>query len=337
MVAQSYRHHARKNGGQTDDDVTTPTVGPAFFTSDDKTTMPQSTLSGWTGGFPWESHWTSTLSTSTTSHLDSAYPEHTGYPSSSSHTTSALTSSSTTTGAVKEPYGSDKGIQPHPNRFGLLVAAGVVPIVVLAIIGWLIFFCLKKRRKQKQIYAAQAQVQEMKSRSPPQTASQPYLAAAPIPRPEPSYTAPPRQPPPASPTSPQPVILGPISGSNGNYMTGIDTSDIVSVRNEGTGLGDPFAMSNAPHEEPPPPYRPRSVAPLSRDTSLRMPLGRTPSSQSSLIADREQPRRSPFADPPDDDGVSDISGPGCRRTRDDLSAVSDLSYQQDPMVDRNGL
>jgi hypothetical protein len=209
----------------------------------------------------------------------------------------------------------------------------MVPIALLAIIGALIFFCMRKRRKQKQIAAAQAQVQEMKARSPTVHAyvSSPLPPARPLSRSTPSTGLSP-----TSPTAPQPVILGPISDSNNNYFTGIDTSDIMSVRSNGrTGLGNPFADNNSINEEPPPPYYPSSVASLSRDTSLRVSQPPPPAwSQTELIAAGGQPQRSPFDDPIDDDAVSDVSGPTSRQERDDLSAVSDLSYQQDTTVAR---
>jgi hypothetical protein len=186
----------------------------------------------------------------------------------------------------------------------------------------------------------------MKAR--PQPTVQPFLATSPV---QPSYTAPPSHPPPpASPASPQPVILGPIAPtSNGTYYTGIDTSDIVSMNdrpeNDRTGLGNPFADTSSLNEEPPPPYRPRSLAPsaLSRDTSVRTsvaPLSRNTSlrappghSQTNLI---DHPERSPFADP-DDDAVSDVSGPTAGRHQDTLSIVSDLSYQEEPTNTRQSI
>lgn len=215
------------------------------------------------------------------------------------------------------------------NHTAVYAAAGIVP-VVLIIIGAVAFFYIRKRRRQaKNIATTQERVREMKMRNQPSV--RPFMAPAPI---EPQYTAPPNDPPPpASPTTPQPVILGPISsGSNGAYFTGIDTSDSVSV-NSRTGLGDPFADGNSLQEEPPPPYRPTSLPPLSRDTSLRVPNAAT-SSQTHLIDANGQPIRSPFADPEDDDVVSEISGPTTRRNPDAMSDVSDMSYQADPIVTR---
>jgi hypothetical protein len=223
------------------------------------------------------------------------------------------------------------------SRHGPPIAiAAILPIAVLAIIGAVVFICMRRRRKQKQTAAAQVLVEEMKSKTP--TTTQAYVAS-PLPPPRPlSRSTPVTNIGPATPASPQPVILGPILGSNNNYFTGIDTSDIMSVRSNGrTGLGDPSADSNSLQDEPPPPYYPRSIAPLSRDTSLRVPQPPpAASSQTELLGVQGQVR-SPFDDPRDDDEVSDVSGPTSRRNRDDLSTVSDMSYQQDPVVGRRNV
>lgn len=218
----------------------------------------------------------------------------------------------------------------HSSRAAVYAAAGVVPIVLI-IFGALAFFLLRRRKHQRQQQPGRnmAAVREMKSRT--QSNVRPFLATAPVVPASAaatlSYTAPPRDSPPASPAAPQPVILGPIvPGSNSAYYTGIDTSDVVSVTDR-TGLGNPFADGNSLHEEPPPPYRPRSLAPVSRETSLRAPsVGAN--SQTTLIEER-----SPFADP-EDDAVSVMSVPVGRRDGDTMSVVSDLSYQADPTTTR---
>lgn len=232
----------------------------------------------------------------------------------------------------------------EPKNGVKYAAAGIVPVVVLAILGVFIFFCLRKRKRQRAIDAAQAKVQEMKSRSQPFMAAQ-YGASPSSPVPAPGlqyslppptlqahYTVPTSHPPSLpGPAMPQPVILGPIApNSNSAYFTGIDTSDVVSVTDR-TGLGDPFADSNSLTEEPPPPYRPRSLAPISRDSSLRIPTA--VHSRTNLMAEEQ----SPFADPVDDDAISVLSGPPRRRQHDAMSVVSDLSYQDEPVVVRRGV
>ncbi|KAF2104091.1 hypothetical protein NA57DRAFT_70303 [Rhizodiscina lignyota] len=73
----------------------------------------------------------------------------------------------------------------------------------------------------------------------------------------------------------QPVILNSNMGSA--YFTGIDTSDAMSMTSNTNNMGvagnrmsyDARSMNSS--DEPPPPYRPRSVPPISRETSLRQP------------------------------------------------------------------
>jgi hypothetical protein len=228
---------------------------------------------------------------------------------------------------------SDTERKEHLNQGPVYAAAGAVPVVVIAIIAIIVFFCMRKRRKQRRLAAAQSQVvPEMKARQPTVNA---YMAPAIPASRAPSYTAPTHNM--QRPTSLPPVILGPISaGSNGNYMTGIDTSDVMSTRNERTGLGDPFADGNSLHEEPPPPYKPRSLA--SRNSSLKIPRSSmSVSSQRSRHSSHRhtfQPVQNPFEDPHEDDVVSDLSGPTLHRNSDNMSVVSDLSYQQDPQAGR---
>jgi hypothetical protein len=217
----------------------------------------------------------------------------------------------------------------HPNKV-MPAVAGVAVVAMLVIIGVFVFFCLRKRKRRSQAVAQQAKAQEMKARG-----QHSMLANVGASSTFPQYAAPPIHPPPAGLTTPPPVILGPIvPGSNGAYYTGIDTSDVVSLNDrtvvDRTGLGNPFADGDSLNEEPPPPYRPRSLAPMSRDTSFRVAPPSFTTSQTHLIGGQE---RSPFADPEDDDAISDISGP-TRRDHDRMSVVSDMSYQHEPVVVR---
>ncbi|KAF2641905.1 hypothetical protein P280DRAFT_516917 [Massarina eburnea CBS 473.64] len=297
--------------------------------------------------FPWSS-WSSEHATFTTK---SSYPtqrsgsstfrtKYTQYSEQSdSQTPTPVASEDVTLSPTSAETGGldddNPGLQPkQADHMPVYAAAAIIPVLLVAAVGFLLFFCMKKRKKQQQMGATQAKVQEMGARTPHTVSA--YMAPIPPASREPSYTAPPRHPPPASPP---PVILGPISaGANGNYFTGIDTSDAVSmrsnVRHDHTGLGDPFADRNSLNEEPPPPYRPSSVPALSRDTSLRSTYAPPMSSQTYLIDSRGELLRSPFVDPRDDDAVSEIYNPTLGRNRDDLSVVSDLSYQHDPVVNR---
>lgn len=219
------------------------------------------------------------------------------------------------------PTSAQSGDGSHSLTTNQMMAAVLLPLIFMAILGVILFFYLRRRRRQK----AQAQVQEMKTQT-----SGNY--------PRPHYVVPPVLPPPAgSPVAPQPVILGPIvPGSNGAYYTGIDTSDVVSMHDT-TGTDNPFVNQSDPHDEPPPPYRPRSIAAtISRNTSLRQ-APPAALSETNLMAAHGQIPRSPFADP-HDDAISEFSEPTrrrfSRRNEDELSVVSDLSYQQEPVIVR---
>jgi hypothetical protein len=219
------------------------------------------------------------------------------------------------------PTSAKSGDDSHSLTTIQLIAAVLLPLISLAILGVVLFFYLRRRRRQK----AQVQMRETKTQT-----SGNY--------PRPHYVVPPVLSPPAgSLVAPQPVILGPIvSGSNGAYYTGIDTSDVVSMHDT-TGTNNPFVDQSDPHDEAPPPYRPRSIAAtISRNTSLRQ----TPPaalSETNLMAAHGQMPRSPFADP-HDDAISEFSEPTRRRfgrrNEDELSVVSDLSYQQEPVIVR---
>jgi hypothetical protein len=276
-------------------------------------------------GFFWEP---STFRTSytfqpTPSEQAGALPSPTPIPSDQE----ASPSSTASTGGTDE----DTPVleQNHADHTAVYAAAGIIPVILLAI-GMFIFFCMRKRRKQKQFSGTQAKENEMRGKSTQEVSA--YMAPpVPIAR-EPSYTDPPRHPP---PDNPQPVILGPISaGRGGNYFTGIDTSDTVSMQsNERAGLGNPFADANSLNDEPPPPYRPRSIVPLSRDVSLRSCV-QPPISPQIYPIDHHRNERlsSPFDDPEDDEAVSNLSEREGEMDR--LSAVSDMSYQKYPVVNR---
>jgi hypothetical protein len=109
-----------------------------------------------------------------------------------------------------------------------------------------------------------------------------------------------------------------------SYYTGIDTSDHLSIT-QSISSGGTYVDGG---DEPPPPYRPRSVPPISRETSLRLPNAVAP--RNSVRRSRDL-IRSPFDDQEEED-VSDMEEPpSIRRVdADQLSAVSDLSYQQEP-------
>lgn len=285
-------------------------------------------------------------STITTSYSETrAYPDQNGLKTSATPTPTPVQSDDVPS---PEPTNDDFGLQNNgtdngPNRTPIYAAAGVVPVVVI-IIGFLVFFCLRKRRRQRQAAAEHGHIEEMKMQ--PKSVERPYIAPITPPSPPPQAALPQYSPStpssshPPTASSSQPVILGPIpSGNNGAYLTGMDTSDLVSMRSgdgvsrQGTVVDrDPFADGRS-LEEAPPPYRPSSLPPASlastsRNSSVRTaaPPHMTPRTQ--LI------ERSPFDDPEDDE-VSDISGPTLGRSTDATSDVSELSYQIDPVIGRS--
>lgn len=236
------------------------------------------------------------------------------------------------------PPGLQSKANDGPNRTPMYAAAGITPVVVV-IVGFVVFFFLRKRRRQRQTVNEQEHIEEMKMHQKP--AAMPYIAPITPPSPPPAAysqysTSTPSSHHPPTASSSQPIILGPIpSGNNGAYLTGMDTSDLISmtsaggVSRQGTMVDrDPFADGRS-LEEAPPPYRPSSLPPVSvastsRNSSLRVAA---PPNISQLIED-------PFGDPEDDE-VSVMSGPTLRGASDAMSDVSELSYQLDPVVSRS--
>ncbi|CAE7030609.1 hypothetical protein P3342_006407 [Pyrenophora teres f. teres] len=252
-----------------------------------------------------------------------------------------LTTIGTSTQTPDQPPPDSNWSKGGANHAPLYAAAAVVPVVVLGILGFVAFLCLRRRKKRKAdaaSIAAEAQAKEMKLE-----AEEPKVRGEQTVR---RYMAPPLQAAlhseekdqPRSELRPtslwsqnHPIILGPIgSGSNGAYLTGMDTSDMVSITSNSHRRADPFA-DNSSFAEPPPPYRPHSAAPpsfmsTSRQSSLRMSIARA-NSRARFVG------RSPF-DNPLDDAVSNLSEPTIERDDDSMSAVSRLSYQRDPTMGR---
>lgn len=285
----------------------------------------------------------SSSSSAASTTLRTAYGE---YNSAGSSTSSATPTRPVGDASSPAPTDDDRSNLQHgtnngPNRTPVYAAAGITPVVVI-ILGFFVFCFWRKRRRQKQPVVEQGQGEEMKMH--PKPGAMPYVAPITPPSPPPAAvllhspsTPLSNQPPTAS--SSQPVILGPIpSGSNGAYLTGIDTSDLVSMTSAG-GISrqgtivdrDPFADGRS-LEEAPPPYRPSSLPPVSiastsRNSSIRISAPPNMASTTYLI-------ENPFSDPEDDE-ISEISGPTVGRNTDAISDVSDLSYQVDPIVGRS--
>jgi hypothetical protein len=142
-------------------------------------------------------------------------------------------------------------------------------MLMLCLGGILLFLFLRKRKRQRR---QQNITQVPSEQTKMQDSSRPLFAPGYTPAPVlsglggPSVSLPAV----ANPTASQPVILGPIvPDAAGAYNTGIDTSDMVSLHDHHIEIENPFADPVYHTDEPPPPYRPRSVAPLSRGVSLR--------------------------------------------------------------------
>jgi hypothetical protein len=268
-----------------------------------------------------------------------AYGDHNGLQSSTATMTPTLIPTDGTSPPTP-PDDDSPGLQNNaadngPNRTPIYAAAGIVPVVVV-IVGFFVFFCLRRRRRQKQAVNAHGHIEEMKMQ--PKPVMLPYIAPpSPPPAVLPHYS--PSSSHPSTASSLQPVILGPIpSGTNGAYLTGMDTSDVVSMTSAsnisrmGTVVDrDPFADGRS-LEEAPPPYRPSSLPPVSlastsRNSSVRIAAPHT-TSRTQLI------ERSPFDDPEDDE-ISELSETTPGGHTDAMSDVSNLSYQIDPVVGRS--
>ncbi|KAG9187233.1 hypothetical protein G6011_05104 [Alternaria panax] len=332
---------------------TTPTnnaIGPVFTGVMPPSGRPRP--DGYPSDRPWPPY---TQPTSTTESWQTSisattpYADHMGssLPWTTSTSTSKLSpksSQSLTNPHGERPSGWDFE-RKHANKAPMYAAAVVIPIVVLAIIAGVTLVCLRKRKRRKAeeavaavavaaaAAAAQNVPQEMKMQPPklnmhPQLNAQPYMAPPPGSPPPPTISVsrnPPNHllPPTSTSSAFQPIILGPIGtdSSNGAYLTGIDTSDMVSITsNTLRPVDNPFSDNNS-LTEPPPPYRPYSASPPSFTTNSRHSSLRAGDSQIRLI------EGDPFDDP-DDDSVSDLSEPTYGRDRDGISVVSDLSYQR---------
>jgi len=278
-------------------------------------------------------------------------------------TASASTTSSSTTSAIGRddvsqipiptgPSYSAPGSGPREIIFRPWLMAAIVLVVLFFLAGSLSAFLVMRARRRRD--ATPAGIPEMRdlalgqgrnsrayirppSSEPPSSATQRSNSDA---------TTPVSDTPPTQRQS-QPVILS--TTMDQAYYTGLDTADQVS-------LSDTRSQECADiydGDEPPPPYRPRSVPPISRDASVRTSnTARTPSnarrnqnndqSTSHLIGGmpRSQDLRSPFEDPDEDDAASETSEvtvrPHCQ-AHDRLSVVSDLSYQHEPVQGRSSL
>lgn len=182
---------------------------------------------------------------------------------------------------------------------------GALVVVPFVIIGALIAAFVVWRRKRRARRAALGMTEEMKMARGPEDGLPQYTPhatgthvplmtpASALAHPTTGTTTSLVQTTSATPSVPadgppvEPVILN--SNMGGAYFTGIDTSDAVSLTSNnhnnmhapGNRMSfDQRSMNSS--DEPPPPYRPRSVPPISRETSLRQP--NAPNNISQMLA-----------------------------------------------------
>jgi hypothetical protein len=268
---------------------------------------------------------TSASTTSKTTGYDAS-----GWPESQDiHKTTPQTSSTLSGfGFAKPTSGSDQQSQPlnqdQPDKGPHIPIGAVVAIpLVVIVVAIILFFTWRKRRQNRR--RRLGLTREMKQRGPedglPQYTADPLIPPPTIPAPPtistsltPSTTggAPSTTAATAGSDPNQPVILN--TNMGGAYLTGLDTSDALSIHS-----GQPNnrmsldARSMVSSDDPPPPYRPRSVPPISRETSLRVSNGNTttiPLSQLAPLSEHNLSRvrldessglNNPFADPDSDD------------------------------------
>ena len=300
---------------------------------------------------PWASLISSTLATSASSDAASAtsldYPTSTSgvttsitlngpngpstvatvvSPSSTESAQAAATSSaeSDSPGPAEQKQSSNSGVAP-----ATIAAAVVVPLIILSLTGFALIWLLRRRRRQLRTGGSAAVPAEMKMRRSESTALR--------------YSMPPREPPPAlTVAGGTPLMVSSLAPTETRaYYTGIDTSDQVSMHSHAAPSHN---VSLDGEHDPPPPYRPRSVAgppPISRDASVRTNARASvvPATASTGLMARTEEQQDPFADPADDDTVSEISEHDHHNdTHDDrLSVVSDMSYQDEPTTVRNNV
>ncbi|KAI9814203.1 MAG: hypothetical protein M1827_003369 [Pycnora praestabilis] len=188
---------------------------------------------------------------------------------------------------------------------GQLFAAIFIPILFVFVSASLLFVCCRRRHKRKA-----GEVRELKVMSPT------FQAAADIGRHAPRFG---------------PLDLPHTSNTmNSGYHTGIDRS-LVAAHTPPLPLSD-SAIDDMSHD-PPPAYKPRDSTPKAQPLSPGLihpqPIRL---SERNLATHRLAEVRSPFADPRDDDAVSEISDIGghVRKSRqaDEMSVVSDLSHEE---------
>jgi hypothetical protein len=238
-----------------------------------------------------------------------------------------MSSSSSHSGQPHHQYGDPDDQPQHQMSSKMMAAAGVVATLVFIalLLGLFCFLCRRSRRSRSRSRNAEDLIVPGRQMtkipdtcayikppagSPPPSSSQ-SSSSIPLTQQSTQHTT--------------PIIIS--TTLDHSYFTGIDTSDHIS-------LADNQSARSADPDEPPPPYRPRSVPPISRECSVRIADGMLPNYvPGNSIPSTEVSMHNPFDDP--DGNVSDLeeeaSSPTEHTIHDDhISMVSDLSYQQEP-------
>jgi hypothetical protein len=229
---------------------------------------------------------------------------------------------------LNNPQAEHHGHAPFPA----IVAVGIIiPLILISLSVLGCFYCIRLRRRQhrQNIGNAGPQMTNMSGvRGGMGLTERAYFGPVTTP---PAAVLSPHTPTSPASSGPPPVILS--TTMNNTYYTGIDTSDHISLTDQRSHT----SAESITGDEPPPPYRPASVPPISRETSLRATASNRndPLSGAGLIP-RSEEVRSPFDDPEssDDDALSQISTIRSypRRPTDRRSVASDMSYQDEEHV-----
>lgn len=262
--------------------------------------LPTADSAGTTGG---PSTLTSSGSTASATGLTSANPQSDGGHSS--------TGDHSSTSYSKDSSGPSTG---------KILAATMLPLIAVTVISLAIWMILRRRHQRRRM-AEQAEMKMHIGDEVAEHRGDPPQYPSPARRSErltTSGTSPALSP-------PAPVIISSVAPSS-TYFSGLDTSEAFSVRSNSVRSHNRpagFVMDGEFHEEPPPPYKPCSVPPLSREASIR---SRAISDDGFLpvttISQQLAPLRNPFADPVDEDD-------------DRYSDVSDFSYTRNDRSERN--
>ncbi|KAK5155736.1 hypothetical protein LTR16_000062 [Cryomyces antarcticus] len=255
-------------------------------------------------------------------------------PSKPTASSASVTSISNTAG-VSNPYtdpAQAETLENHGPSRATLVAAVLIPMAAVALLGAIVFFLLRRRRKGNSPHEAAVETKEKLMRG--DSSASRYTGPPPDPYPAvfAHYSAPPPDAPLMTQNEAIPVILSTTMSST--YFTGLDTSEANSLHsNNNAGPVDGINYNRLSGEEPPPPYRTRSEAAQSqRSTNSSLRHFEATNSSNICLTTALRADSNPFADPVEEfDVVSPVDGGGMARhygrDSDELSAVSDLSYQ----------